>query len=395
MKTTAFVLAAVVLAAPVSAQGLGGFLNKAQKAKSNVDQAKAKYDEFHISEQEEQQIGADVSAKLRDRFGVVQDRELTTYVSLVGTVLAQASSRPNLPWKFIILDTDGVNAFAAPGGYIHITRGLLGLMKNEAQLAGALGHEITHVTEKHTINAIQQSRGITMAGNEAAGGSMRNEFIAKFTQKAYEGIFNGQWSQADEEKADQGGARLVNKVGYSPNGLVDVLKAIDARNGGRDTQNGWFASHPATQQRIAALEKQIAAEHLTATATVEARYKQHVTFDAVPASQIATNVSGASGLAGDDSSSSKKSDGKDSSSNSGSSGGGDNSNAQPKKKGMIGNLSSITSSKQNDSSQTVASAGARGIGTPDRDSKGGPNKNAVPVTITPAELAAFKKGIVA
>lgn len=389
MKTTACVLAAVLLAAPASAQGLGGLLNKAQKAKQA-------YDEFNISDQEEQQIGADVSAKLRDRFGVVQDRELTKYVSLVGSVLAQASSRPNLPWKFIILDTDGVNAFAAPGGYVHITRGLLGLMKNEAQLAGALGHEITHVTEKHTIKAIQQSKVITMAGNEAAGGSMRNEFIAKFSQKAYENVFSGQWSQADEGKADQGGARLANKVGYAPNGLLDVLKAIDARNSGRDARNGWFASHPATQERISALAKQIASEHLNATATVAARYKQHVTFEAVPASQIATSVSGAAGLAGDDSSSaSKKGDGKDAGSGSGSSTSSASGTTPPKKKGLLSSLSSVSSTKQNESSQTVASAGARGIGTPDRDAKGGPNKSPVPVTITAAELAAFKKGIVA
>jgi predicted Zn-dependent protease len=369
MKSTASVLAAVVLASPVYAQGLGGILNKAQKAK-------ATYDEWNITDQEEHQIGADISVKLCQRFGVVQDQELTRYVSLVGAVLAQGSSRPGLPWKFIILDTDGVNAFAAPGGYIHITRGLLGLVRNEAQLAGALGHEITHVTDKHTVNAIKRSKAVSMGA-----GQVRAQFVSKLADKAFENVFNGQFSQEDERAADEGGARLANKVGYSPNGLLDVLKAIDARNSGSDARNGWFASHPATQDRINALEKQIASEHLSATATVEARYKQHVTFEAVPAAKIAMDASGAAGLAGDDSSSNKK----DKNAKTG---------EQPKKKGFgLGGLTSITSNKQNESTQTVASAGARGIGTPDRDAKGGPNKAPLTITITPVEVATFKRGI--
>ena len=69
-----------------------------------------------------------------------------------------SSSRPNLPWTFIVLDTDGVNAFAAPGGFIHITRGALGAARHEAELAGVLAHEITHVTEKHTVKAIQKGK---------------------------------------------------------------------------------------------------------------------------------------------------------------------------------------------------------------------------------------------
>ena len=78
-------------------------------------------------------------------------------------VLAKQSERPNLPWTFIVLDTDGVNAFAAPGGFVHITRGALGLVKNEAELAAVLGHEIGHVAHKHAINAIKKANaGVEM-----------------------------------------------------------------------------------------------------------------------------------------------------------------------------------------------------------------------------------------
>ena len=103
-------------------------------------------------------VGSIVSEKLRDRYGVVQDKAIHKYVTLVGATLAAESSRPKLPWTFIVLDTDGVNAFAAPGGYVHITRGALALIKNEAELADVLGHEITHVTEKHAITAIKNKK---------------------------------------------------------------------------------------------------------------------------------------------------------------------------------------------------------------------------------------------
>ena len=93
---------------------------------------------------------------------------MTKYVSLVGNVLAKASSRPDLKWEFIVLDTDGVNAFAAPGGLVHITKGALGLIKSEAELAGVLGHEIAHITKKHTVNAIKKSKATKM-GTEEAG----------------------------------------------------------------------------------------------------------------------------------------------------------------------------------------------------------------------------------
>src|SRR5262249_41663376 len=98
--------------------GLGGALKKAQDAK-------AKADEFSISDAEERQIGETVSLKIRTRFGVVQNAAVHKYVTLVGTTVANVSSRPNLAWTFIVLDTDGVNAFASPGGFVHITRGAL------------------------------------------------------------------------------------------------------------------------------------------------------------------------------------------------------------------------------------------------------------------------------
>src|SRR5215204_1760984 len=100
-----------------------------------------------MTDAEEQELGKQVSDRIRTRYGVVQDAEVHKYVGLVGLALAQGSTRPALPWTFIVLDTDGVNAFAAPGGDVHITKGALALIKNEAELAGVLSYELMQVTE--------------------------------------------------------------------------------------------------------------------------------------------------------------------------------------------------------------------------------------------------------
>src|SRR5215471_18926494 len=139
--------AVIVLSAAAPAHAQLGALGKIKSGADKAADAKQKADKMHISEKDEVKIGAQTSLSLRTRFGVVQDAKVTKYVTLVGSALAAASERPNLDWKFIVLDTDAVNAFAAPGGFIHVTRGLLGFAKNEAELAGVLGHEITHVTE--------------------------------------------------------------------------------------------------------------------------------------------------------------------------------------------------------------------------------------------------------
>jgi predicted Zn-dependent protease len=378
MRTAAFVLGALLVVGAAPAQAQLGALGKIKKQADRAADAKQKYDDYNITDQEEKQLGDQVSVNLRDHFGVYQNEAVTKYVALVGTALAQASKHPNYDWKFIVLDTDGVNAYAAPGGIVHITRGLLGLMKNEAELAGVLGHEITHVTEKHTVNAIKQSKGVSMVGEQAGGSDLRKEFLTRMAAAAFNKIFEGEFSRGDENESDKIGVALANKVGYAPSGLADVLKKIDARNASRADRNGMFASHPAIKDRLESIDKEIKSDKLTGTATVDSRYKQNITFDAKPITEIAADAEGAAGLASGDK---KKDDDKK---------GDEAKKDEPKKKGF--GLSSITGNKQAASTQQTASAGARG-GVPDRDAKGGPNKNALGVKITAAELDAFKKGI--
>ena len=372
MTHAAFVLALVLAATPASAQ-IGGFINKATDAKKKAD----KVADLTFTDKEERQLGEHVSGLLIDRFGVFQDAAVTKYVSLVGRVIAQAGPRPDLQWEFIVLDSDGVNAYAAPGGLIHITRGALGLIKSEAELAGVLGHEIAHVTEKHTLNAIKKagwtSLGIETGAERAPGGGLASGFISALGNKVYADLFENKFDRGDEMESDEEGIIMAAKVGYAPNGMITFLNKIGERNKDAKEPNGIYASHPLLKDRISAMEKTISKSKLTATATAEARYRSTISFDAKPASTISMDVAGVRGAVGD--SAAKPEEKKE----------------EPKKKGLLGGLG-LTKGSQAQSSQTVASAGSRG-GVPDRDAVGGPNKNKLRVTISAADVAEFKKGI--
>src|SRR4029079_296290 len=231
MKQSILLIALVAFASPAHAQ-LGGLLNKAQQVKD----AKSKFDDLNVTEEEERKIGEDVSAKIRQRFGVVQSAPIHKYVTLVGLTLARESERPALGWKFVVLDTDGVNAFASPGGIVHITRGALGLIRNEAELAGVLAHEIVHIARKHTVNAIKKSKAFQLGTSETM--SSRGLFLDKLANKAYEMVLENKFDRGDEMDADKVSVSLTDKAGYAPGTLAVFLNRLDERNKDQPAQNG-------------------------------------------------------------------------------------------------------------------------------------------------------------
>lgn len=339
----------LALAVPASAQlgGLSGLAKKGEKAKDAADKAKEAVGSLIFTDKEEQDLGKQVSDQLRLRFGVVQDKAVHKYVTLVGTVLAKASSRPALPWKFIVLDTDGVNAYAAPGGFIHITRGALSLIQSEAELADMLGHEIAHVTQEHTIKAIRQGNMVKIGAEMS-----RSQVLSAVADKSYAILYEGAYNRDQETDADATGIAIANKAGYSPGGLAIFLQRIADRNKDNPDRNGLFASHPQTKERIDKLGKQITSQKLAASALVAARYKASISYKPVPLAAVAQNTDSKLGLS---------------------------------------KMSALGGEKK--STSTVASAGARG-GVQDRDAKGGSNSTAVTVSVTAAEIAEFTKGIV-
>ena len=355
MKKTLFAIGLLAVCTPAYAQlgGLGGALKKGQDIKKAAD-------DWNFNEAEERQLGEDVSLKIRQRFGVVQNAAVHKYVSLVGMTVAKASERPNLNWTFIVLDTDGVNAFAAPGGLVHVTRGALALMKNEAELAAAIGHEVGHVTKKHTIKAVQKGKAVQM-GSSAAGD--RVAFLDGVANRLYEMILENNFDRGDEMDADAVAVQVAQKAGYAPNTLGDFLTRLSERNKGAKERNGLFASHPDTKARVDKI-KQLSASAKVA-ALVEARYKSNITYQPVSIDAIATTTDAAAAAA------SKK--------------------EQPKSGGALGGLTK-TFTGEKESTQVSASGGARGLGK-DRAAKGGDNPTIVRTTVSNAELDAFKKGI--
>lgn len=370
MKLWISLMAIVAVSVPAYAQ-LGGLVRKAQQAQERKQQ----FDDLNITEAEEIALGAAVSAKVRERFGVVQNPAVHKYVSLAGTVLTEQSARPNLPWTFIVLDTDGVNAFAAPGGYVHITRGALGLIKTEAELVGVLGHEISHVTQKHTVNALRKSKGVQLAAGETL--SNRGMFLDALANRTYDMVLENSFDRGDELDADKEGILLAQKAGYAGTGLGDFLTGLAGRNKDQAEKNGLFASHPETQERIAKVRQLAGAKPGAAGA---ARYASTINYRPTDITRIAVIVEGSAGLTGGGKEKeNEKEKGK--------------KDEEPKRRGFgLGNLTkSVTGEKQ--SQQVAASGGARGVGR-DRLAKGGDNPNPVRASISPDDLATFKKGIV-
>ncbi len=356
--------------APAEAQigGIGKGLSIAKKAND--------VRELRMTDEEEQQLGRNVSERIRTRYGVVQDAGVHKYVALVGFVLAQASTRPNLPWTFIVLDTDGVNAFAAPGGYVHITRGALALIKNEAELAGVLAHEVIHITEKHTVRAIQKNQAVQMGASETLSGSAA--LMDRVVTAVYDNIVERGFGRAEENESDEKGVTLANKVGYAPLGLNGFLITLKDRNKDAKEKRGLFASHPEMQDRLDRITKLVASKKLSATATVQPRYVKNVSYKPVAVTAIATVDPGAAGLTGGNAKAEEKKP--------------EESKAAEKKGGGGFGLSRMvpTGGGEKKQAQVTASGGARGV-DPEKDSKGGSNPKVVPVKLAAADIASFKK----
>ena len=369
-RISAFVLCVSVgVASPAAAQ-FGTLLEQGAKRAKQVN-------DFRWTDEEKAQLGGQVSELVRKRYGVVQDAAVHKYVTLVGRTVAERSSRPELPWTFVVLDTDAVNAFAAPHGYVHITRGALALMKNEAELAGVLAHEIVHVAEEHTIDALKKNTLKSAAAEQAAGSA--GGLMTFLANAAYDNIVDNAYSRGDENASDTKGIALVSAAGYAPQGLGSFLATLAERNKSATEKRGLFSSHPEMQARQDRLTSTITSRKLEGTQLVESRYTGTIRYKPVPQAQIATVAAGTRGLAGGGGGKGESSANKD-----------EAKAEQPKKKGFgLGRLVSGGGSETK-SAQVVGSGGARGL-DPEKDAKGGSNPNMVAVTVTRADLDAFKK----
>jgi len=276
MKPMLLTVAAALASALAANAQFGGVFNK---AKEKIDEAQQKTkratDTFQPwSAKDEQEIGEAGAAKMVAVFGLVEDPKIVRYVNLVGQTVAQYASR-SLPWRFGILDSDIAGAFALPGGYIFITRTALSGMTNEAQLAGALGHEITHCAERHLEREIRSKKTSAWAVEEANSTGKTGDLQALKADAFIKDLFNTSLSRDKEDTADEQGTQMAAKAGYSPAGLTQFLTAM--RDASRKPENKkmfgqLLSTHPSFDSRIAHLQP-IVASAGSGGQTLEARFQ--------------------------------------------------------------------------------------------------------------------------
>ena len=227
-----------------------------------------------MDERSEVEVGKEQHQQVLAEYGVVKDSRLQAYVNEVGQRLARNSHRGTLQWTFTVLDSPEVNAFALPGGYVYITRGIMAYMDSEADLAGVLGHEIGHVTARHGSQRAtrQQTAGLGVLAATVLGAILEGRGVSgagELANQVSQGVAAGyiaSYSREQELQADRLGAEYLARSSYNPRNMVDVIELLRnqerfaadvARAEGREVNRGpnWLASHPTSEQRLQEIQQ--------------------------------------------------------------------------------------------------------------------------------------------
>ena len=213
-----------------------------------------------ISENQEIQMGLQADPSIIGSMGLDPDSGRQRYVRELGMRLARVSERPNLPWTFRVIDDPVVNAFAIPGGHIYVTRGILAHLDNEAELASVIGHEIGHVTARHSVTQMSQQQ---LAQLGLVVGVALKPALARYAGVAAQGLqlLFLKYSRDDESQADQLGLRYMRRGGYDVHRMPDVFTLLDrvSQAGGGGRVPDWLSTHPNPVNRRGAIEHAIAA----------------------------------------------------------------------------------------------------------------------------------------
>lgn len=251
------VAACVLLVAvqPAWAQ-FGKFKKYAKKAKKVHDQMAP------LTVEQEKDIGREVAAKTIGYFHLYSDASLNEYVNLVGETVAAQSPRQDIQYHFAILDSDEINAFSAPGGYIFVTRGALALCDDESELAGVLAHEVAHVAEKHVVHVIERDKAMN-AGFQEASSHMNSDqwtqYLQNMSKKILIHVIDHGLAPGDEYDADQKGVMFAHAAGYPADGLERFLTKLDAATN-QGAVSWWTRTHPPVPERNTRIQKEIASQ---------------------------------------------------------------------------------------------------------------------------------------
>ncbi len=200
-----------------------------------------------MSDQDEVSLGRQINQQVVSKYPLSNNRELTNYINEIGQNLARNSTRPNIPYTFQVVNDKSINAFATMGGFVYVNTGLIATADNEAELAGVIGHEISHIAARHSLKQMREQA--IAQGLVSVAGLDRNTAVQLGLQVG----FQLPRSRGDELEADQLGLNDLAKSGYAPIGMVTFFdKLLKAQSGG--SSPSFLSTHPATDDRIARLQ---------------------------------------------------------------------------------------------------------------------------------------------
>ena len=214
-----------------------------------------------VSTQQEVQMGQQEAQQVSAQLPMVQDAVINNYVNALGQRIASRTSRADLQWQFQVVNSDMVNAFALPGGFIYVNRGVLERASNMSEVAGVLGHEIEHVVRRHSVKQMENAQGANVGvGILCALTGVCQSGVAQAAINVGGTAVFAKFSRTDEIQADEGGFRNVMNAGISPRGMYTFfqkLLAEEQQSGGGGATAGWFADHPGTQDRLADIQRML------------------------------------------------------------------------------------------------------------------------------------------